>query len=52
MSGFERLAEAAGFLVAGKAETLGEGVALARASIAEGRAKAALAKLVEITNAA
>jgi anthranilate phosphoribosyltransferase len=42
---------AAGFLVAGKAETLREGVALARASVAEGRAKAALAKLIEITNA-
>ena len=42
---------AAGFLVAGRAETLREGAALARASIAEGRAKAALARLVEITGA-
>jgi anthranilate phosphoribosyltransferase len=41
---------AAGFLVAGRAETLREGAALARASIAEGRAKAALARLIEITN--
>ena len=43
---------AAGFLVAGRAETLREGAALARASIAEGRARAALDRLVEITNAA
>ena len=43
---------AAGFLVAGHAETLREGVALARASITEGRAQAALDKLVEVTNAA
>jgi anthranilate phosphoribosyltransferase len=42
---------AAGFLVAGRAETLREGAALARASVAEGRAKAALRKLVEITGA-
>ena len=42
---------AAGFLVAGKAETLREGAALARASIAEGRARAALDRLIEITNA-
>jgi anthranilate phosphoribosyltransferase len=42
---------AAGFLVAGRAETLRDGVALARASVAEGRARAALARLVEITNA-
>lgn len=42
---------AAGFLVAGKAETLREGVALARASVTEGRAKASLDRLVEITNA-
>jgi anthranilate phosphoribosyltransferase len=40
---------AAGFLVAGKAETLSEGARLARASIAEGRARAALKKLAEIT---
>jgi anthranilate phosphoribosyltransferase len=42
---------AAGFLVAGRAETLREGASLARASIAQGRARAALAKLVEITKA-
>jgi len=42
---------AAGFLVAGKAETLREGVALARASVSEGRARQALDRLVEITNA-
>ena len=42
---------AAGFLVAGKAETLREGVALARASITEGKATASLDKLVELTNA-
>jgi anthranilate phosphoribosyltransferase len=42
---------AAGFLVAGKAETLSEGVSLARASVSESRAKAALDKLIEITNA-
>lgn len=43
---------AAGFLVAGRAETLREGVDLARASIAGGGAMAALDKLVEVTNAA
>jgi anthranilate phosphoribosyltransferase len=42
---------AAGFLVAGRAETLREGAGLARASIADGRARAALDKLVEITKA-
>ena len=41
---------AAGFLVAGRAETLREGADQARASIADGRAKASLAKLIEITN--
>ena len=43
---------AAAFLVAGKAETLREGVALARGSVSEGRARAALDRLVAITNAA
>ena len=42
---------AAGFLVAGKAETLREGVALARASVASGGAMAALDRLIEISNA-
>ncbi|HEY5412629.1 MAG TPA: anthranilate phosphoribosyltransferase [Caulobacteraceae bacterium] len=42
---------AAGFLVAGKAETLRDGVALARASISGGGALASLDKLVEVTNA-
>ena len=42
---------AAGFLVAGKAETLRDGVALARASITEGKAMASLDKLIEISNA-
>ena len=43
---------AAGFLVAGKAETLREGADLARASVADGRARAALHKLIEITRTA
>jgi anthranilate phosphoribosyltransferase len=43
---------AAGFLVAGRAETLREGAALARASIAGGGARAALTKLAEITGRA
>ena len=42
---------AAGFLVAGKAETLREGAGLARASIASGGAMAALDKLIDVTNA-
>ena len=42
---------AAGFLVAGKAETLREGVTLARASVSGGHAHAALDKLIETTNA-
>ena len=42
---------AAGFLVAGKAESLREGVGLARASITGGKALAALDKLVELSNA-
>ena len=42
---------AAGFLVAGKAETLREGVALARASVSEGHAHAALDRLIQATNA-
>ena len=41
---------AAGFLVAGKAETLREGVTLARASITGGGAMASLDKLVQATN--
>ena len=40
---------AAALLVADKAETLKDGIALAAASIDEGRAKAALAKLVAVT---
>ncbi|HET9159540.1 MAG TPA: anthranilate phosphoribosyltransferase [Caulobacteraceae bacterium] len=40
---------AAAFLVADKVETLAEGIAVGAASIDEGRAKAALDKLVEIT---
>ena len=39
------------FVVAGKAETVREGAALALASVSEGRAMAALDKLVEVTNA-
>lgn len=42
----------AGFVVAGKAATLAEGVEKARASIASGGARAALDKLVEVSNAA
>ena len=42
---------AAGFLVAGKAESLRDGVGLARASITSGGAMASLDKLVEATNA-
>ena len=42
---------AAGFLVAGKAETLRDGVALARASVVDGKAMAALDGLARITNA-
>jgi anthranilate phosphoribosyltransferase len=41
---------AAALLVADKVETLKEGLALAAASIDEGRARAALSKLVEATN--
>jgi anthranilate phosphoribosyltransferase len=41
---------ASAFLVAEKAETLREGAELAAASIDEGRAKASLDRLVEITN--
>jgi anthranilate phosphoribosyltransferase len=41
---------AAALLVADKVETLGVGVALAAASIDEGRAAQALARLVEATN--
>lgn len=41
---------AAAFLVADKVETLAEGLALAETSIDEGRAKAALARLVAVTN--
>lgn len=41
----------AGFVVAGKAATLGEGAKLAAASIDEGKAAAALEKLVAISNA-
>jgi anthranilate phosphoribosyltransferase len=41
---------AAAFTIAGKAADLKEGVALAAAAIDGGRARAALAKLVEITN--
>jgi anthranilate phosphoribosyltransferase len=42
---------AAGFLVAGRAETLRDGAALARASIAGGHAAAALGALIAITTA-
>ena len=42
---------AAGFLVAGKAESLREGVALARTSITSGSATASLDRLVDATNA-
>jgi len=42
---------AAGLLVAGRAESLGEGVALAAASIDTGAARSALARLVEISQA-
>jgi len=45
------LTAAAVFLVAGRAETLREGAALAAASVNEGRAMAALDKLIEISNA-
>jgi anthranilate phosphoribosyltransferase len=45
------LTAAATFLVAGRADTLKEGAALAAASVSEGRALAALEKLIEITNA-
>ncbi|MEM8839412.1 MAG: anthranilate phosphoribosyltransferase [Pseudomonadota bacterium] len=40
----------AGFVVSRKAETLAEGVALARDSIASGNASASLEKLVEVSN--
>ena len=46
------LSAAAIFVVAGKAADLAEGGAMAKASVGEGRALAALDKLVEITNAA
>ncbi len=46
------LTAASVFLVAGKAEDLAEGARLAKAAIDEGRAMAALDRLVEITNAA
>jgi anthranilate phosphoribosyltransferase len=45
------LNSAAALLVAGKAETLSDGVALAADSIDKGLAKASLLKLVEVTNA-
>ena len=45
------LTAASVFVVAGKAGTLREGAALAAASVAEGRAAAALDKLIEISNA-
>jgi anthranilate phosphoribosyltransferase len=41
---------AAALIVAGRAKELKQGVALASAAIADGRAKAALAKLVDVTN--
>jgi anthranilate phosphoribosyltransferase len=41
---------AAGFLVAGRAETLRDGVALARASVADGSALTALEALIAITH--
>ncbi|HYE42477.1 MAG TPA: anthranilate phosphoribosyltransferase [Caulobacteraceae bacterium] len=41
----------AAFVVAGKAETLADGIELAREVINSGRAEQALARLVEITNA-
>ena len=44
------LVQRAALLVADKIETLGEGVALAAASIDDGRAAQALARLVDATN--
>ncbi|MBN9082922.1 MAG: anthranilate phosphoribosyltransferase [Rhizobiales bacterium 62-17] len=41
---------AAALIVAGKAKELKEGVAIASKAIADGRAKATLAKLIEVTN--
>ncbi|MDT9071209.1 hypothetical protein, partial [Escherichia coli] len=41
---------AAAFLVAEKVETLHDGVALAAAAIDDGRARAVLNRLIEITN--
>ncbi|MEO1066728.1 MAG: anthranilate phosphoribosyltransferase [Pseudomonadota bacterium] len=41
----------AGFVVGGKADTLQDGIDLARASISSGKARAALDKLVEVSNA-
>jgi anthranilate phosphoribosyltransferase len=45
------LGAAAAFLVADKVETLREGVALAQAVLDDGRARTALDRLIEITNA-
>ncbi|MCP4328824.1 MAG: anthranilate phosphoribosyltransferase [Alphaproteobacteria bacterium] len=47
---FTLLSTAAGLVVAGKAQSLREGATLAAASIDEGRARAALDRMVEITN--
>jgi len=41
---------AAALIIAGRATELRQGVALASAAIADGRAKAALARLIEVTN--
>ncbi len=41
---------AASFLVADRVETLHDGIDLAAASIDEGRARAALDRLIQITN--